>query len=94
MPDHILELAHGNARVAEAIRQILSTMAESGSEKMREMARDALAGAPLRELALSSVYGDELGEAFGRGWARCQALSASERADLAEAGKDQFGEMI
>ncbi len=51
------------------------------------MARDALDGTPIRELALSSVYGDELGAGFSDFWKKIQDVEPEERIKF-EQGRD------
>ncbi|GAA0426699.1 hypothetical protein Aca07nite_36740 [Actinoplanes capillaceus] len=61
MSDEILDIAHGDVRLAAEIRELLRSLLDHQSVKVREMARDALDGASLRQMATSSVYGDEIG---------------------------------
>jgi hypothetical protein len=84
MPDQLLDLAHGDPRLAEALRRMLTELAQHGTEKLREMSRAVLDGASLRALALSDTYGEEIGDAFGRFWTSYQDMSAEQRAELEE----------
>lgn len=90
MRDHILDLAGSNPRVAETLRESLTILRDNGSEKLGEMARDVLDGAPPRELALSSVYGDELGAGFSRFWKKYQAMDPEERSEIEENIRTRF----
>ncbi|MBG0568166.1 hypothetical protein [Actinoplanes aureus] len=90
MSDEILDIAHGDARLAQALRQTLASIAEQGSDQMREMARDVLDGASLRQVATSSAYGDEVGEAIGEFWTKYQEMTPGERAELEGVGRTHF----
>lgn len=92
MFDELLDIAQGDARLANRLREILESLAEHGSEQMRELAREVLGGASLREMAASSVYGEEVGEAFGGFWASYQELSPAEQAELEETGRTYLDE--
>ena len=90
MPDHLLDLAHRDPRLARALQQLLTELSENGSDKLREMARAALDGASLRELALSETYGNEISDAFDHFWTSYQQMSPDERAELEEQGQRQL----
>ncbi|MBB2946745.1 hypothetical protein FB565_006513 [Actinoplanes lutulentus] len=92
MSDEILDIAQGDARLANRLREILESLADRGSDQMREMAREVLGGRSLREMAASSVYGDEVGVAFGDFWARYQELSPVEQAEWEETGRTHLDE--
>ncbi|MBG0567703.1 hypothetical protein [Actinoplanes aureus] len=92
MSDEILDIARGDASLARVLREFLETLAAHGSDKTREMARDVLDGASLRETATSSVYGDEIGEAFDEFWTKYQKMSPSGRNELDAAARQRLGE--
>ncbi|PWK39193.1 hypothetical protein BC793_12329 [Actinoplanes xinjiangensis] len=56
MSDEILDIARGNVRLADGVRERLRLLLKHENEKIREMARDALDGASLRQMAASRVY--------------------------------------
>jgi hypothetical protein len=86
--DEILDIAHGDPRLAQAVRRLLDELAHHGSEKVREMARDVLDGASLRQMAASSVYGDDVGTAIGTFWHTYQQMTPEQRAELEDAGRE------
>ncbi len=94
MRDHILDLAHGNPRVADALRESLDILKRRGSEALSEMARDALEGAPLRQMALSSAYGDGLGAGFASFWKKYQDMQPEERTEFNEKVREWFGDVV
>ncbi|MDR6321962.1 hypothetical protein [Actinoplanes couchii] len=87
MPDEILDIAHGDIHLAARIREILVALADHDNAEIREMSREVLAGASLRRMAASSVYGDEIGAAFGRFWQTYQTMDPGRRTELEEAGR-------
>ena len=93
MADQLLDLAGGNHRLADVLRQHLEHLAEHGDDMLREMASAVLHDdAPLRELALSDAYGTALGQAFNRFWDHYQTFSAEERQELDDGTRAQLHE--
>jgi hypothetical protein len=88
MSDELLDIAHGNARLADEMRNLLRSLLDHENEKVREMARDALDGASLRQMASSSVYGDEIGAGIETFWKKYQDMSHEERRELERAGHE------
>lgn len=87
MSDEILDIARGDLRLAARIREMLGALAEHENTKIREMSREVLAGASLRRMAVSSVYGDEIGSAFAGFWQGYQAMDAEGRTELEKSGR-------
>lgn len=93
MPDALLDIAGGDPARAAVLRRQLELLADRGDEKLREMAHAVLHdGAPLRDLALSEAYGNELGAAFDHFWIRYQAMTSDEQAELRDLGRRQLEE--
>jgi hypothetical protein len=88
MSDEILDIAHGNPRLAQAVRRLLHELADHDSEKVREMAREVIDGASLRQMAATSIYGDDIGTAIGAFWHTYQQMSPEQRAELEDAGRE------
>lgn len=88
MADELLDIAHGNPRLAAELEKMLHTLARNGSDLMREMAQGVLDGGSLRQAAVSSTYGDEVTAAFSQFWDKYQSLSAEERIELETAGRE------
>ncbi|MEU7905887.1 hypothetical protein [Actinoplanes sp. NPDC049118] len=92
MADEILDIAHGNRRLAAEIERTLAELAKNGSEVMREMATAVLKGEiSLREVASSSTYGDEVAAGLDKFWKQYQAMSPEERTELEETGRESLG---
>jgi hypothetical protein len=88
MADDLLDIARGDQRLAGILRKHLAQLADNGNDKLREMARAVLNdGLPLRDLALSSTYGDELGTAFDSFWTKYQSMSPDEQIELQDLGR-------
>lgn len=90
MSDEILDIAHGNVRLAAEIRTLLRTLLDHPNQKVREMARDVLDGASLRQMATSSVYGDDIGADIEAFWKKYQEMPPEERAELEQSGRDRI----
>ncbi|GGN20677.1 hypothetical protein FHR83_002034 [Actinoplanes campanulatus] len=90
MSDEILDIAHGNVRLAAEIRELLRALLDHQNGKVREMARDVLDGASLRQMAASSVYGDEIGADIETLWQKYQEMAPEERAELEQGGRDRI----
>jgi hypothetical protein len=86
--DDLLDIARGDQRLADMLRKHLAQLADNGNDKLREMARSVLNdGHPLRDLALSATYGDELGAAFDTFWTKYQSMSPDEQTELQDLGR-------
>ncbi|MCY1144037.1 hypothetical protein OWR29_39090 [Actinoplanes sp. Pm04-4] len=84
MPDELLDIAHGDPRLARQVETMLRDLAKDGSPLMREMAQGVLDGGSLRQAAISDAYGEEVSAAFGDFWSKYQAMSPEEQAELGE----------
>jgi hypothetical protein len=82
MADEYLDIAHGDTRLANALRRIIVGLADDGTEILREMARDILDGGSLRAAFFSGVYAEEIEAPFRRFWTTSQDMSAEEREQL------------
>jgi hypothetical protein len=82
MADEYLDIAHGDARLAEALRQIMSGLAANGTGMLREMATDVINGGSLRAAFFSGVYADEIEARFQDFWTEYQQMPAEKRAQL------------
>ncbi|MEV0898467.1 hypothetical protein [Actinoplanes sp. NPDC049802] len=90
MSDEILDIAHGNVRLAAEIRMLLRSLLDHQNDRVREMARDVLDGASLRQMAASSVYGEQIGADIATFWNRYQEMTPEERAELEQYGRDRI----
>jgi hypothetical protein len=88
MSDEILDIAGGNPRLADQIRELLHTLQDHENAKIREIARDALNGASLRQMAASSVYGDDVGTALDAFWHTYQQMTPEQQAELEKTGRE------
>jgi len=82
------DIAGGDPRRAERLRQSLAHLAASDNELLREMARAVLDGdLGLREAAASQVYGKALAGSFSTFWSEYQELTPEEQTALRERGE-------
>jgi hypothetical protein len=84
MADEYLDIAHGDVRLADALRQIMSGLADNGTGMLREMATDVINGGSLRAAFFSGVYTEAIEAGFQQFWTSYQRMSAEERARLRE----------
>lgn len=92
MTDELTDIAGGDPRRAQVLRDCLTQFADGPESELRDMARAVLNGEiQLREAARSSTYGAAMGESFETFWARYRQLSPEERADLEASGREYLG---
>jgi hypothetical protein len=95
MHDSVYEIAGDDPRIAKVLRASLTTLADGPDGPLREMAEGVLSGGlDLRRAAMSDVYGDELGSAFGAFWSEYETMDEAQRTELVGNAEQQLDALL
>lgn len=89
MHDSVYDIACGDRRRISLLRSALTQLADGPNEPLREMATGVLRGEiDLRAAANFEFYGSEIDQATDRFRSYYDKLSAAERRELTEKGRE------
>jgi hypothetical protein len=95
MHDSVYEIAGDDPRMAKLLRTSMQQLADGPDGLLKEMAEGVLRGdLDLREAAMSTVYGPELGKAFDQFTSYYTELDEQDRVHLVATTQRQLDELL